>query len=287
MSSSETASTSTEASSKVLSEKEYNEQQQDQFTNIPPVIEDITSNADFITLGSHTYRRKDLLHALGVDLKPQQIEIKYPEHTTSNRAPLIKNLANPVPLGLASFSLSCLCLSLVNANVRGVTNVKFLISEFMFFGGAIELFAGLLCFVVGDTYAMTVFSSFGGFWISWGCINTDQFHSISAYNDDPTMFNNVCGFFLTSWFIFTLLMLLCTLKSTWGLFLLLLFLDLTFLLLAIGTFISNNHVSMAGGYFGILASVCGWYSLYCAVVNPTNSYLNINATTMPNFPTDV
>ncbi|CCF58519.1 hypothetical protein KAFR_0E03680 [Kazachstania africana CBS 2517] len=237
------------------------------------IIQEVSSHGDLITLGPHTYRREELLNVLESQQKPV--------YTPSTQ----RKLANPVPLGLASFSLSCLVLSLVNANVRGVTNCKLLISLFMFFGGAIELFAGLLCFVTGDTYAMTVFSSFGGFWISWGCINTDQFHSISAYDSDPVMLANIEGFFLAGWTVFTFLMLMCTLKSTWGLFLLLTFLDLTFLLLTIGVFTGNNNVSMAGGYFGILASCCGWYSLYCAVVTPENSYLNLDAHVMPHFPT--
>ncbi|SMN19654.1 similar to Saccharomyces cerevisiae YDR384C ATO3 Plasma membrane protein, regulation pattern suggests a possible role in export of ammonia from the cell [Maudiozyma saulgeensis] len=243
-------------------------------------IQDVYADDDFITLGPHTYRRTDLLNVLKPNDGTNPYVNAYPPPPSNRRV-----LGNPVPLGLASFSLSCLTLSLCNANVRGVTNVKVLISLFMFFGGAIELFAGLLCFVTGDTYAMTVFSSFGGFWISWGCINTDQFHSITGYGDDTTMFDNCVGFFLAGWTVFTFLMLMCTLKSSWGLFLLLLFLDLTFLLLCIGSFIDDNNVKMAGGYFGILSSCCGWYSLYCMVVTPENSYINLNATMMPHAPT--
>ncbi|CCK69570.1 putative ammonium permease ATO3 KNAG_0C04690 [Huiozyma naganishii CBS 8797] len=236
-------------------------------------VETVLFDQDYITLGGRTYRRDDLLNALG----PQHASAAYPQSTH-------RKLANPIPLGFASFSLSCLTLSLCNANVRGVTNVKLLISLFMFFGGAIELFAGLLCFVTADTYAMTVFSSFGGFWIAWGCINTDQFHSISAYSDDPQMLNNIVGFFLAGWTVFTFLMLMCSLKTSWGLFLLLTFLDLTFLMLCIGSFIDNNKAKMAGGYFGILSSVCGWYCLYYCVVTPENSYFNIKPAMMPNSP---
>ncbi|CAB4253737.1 similar to Saccharomyces cerevisiae YDR384C ATO3 Plasma membrane protein, regulation pattern suggests a possible role in export of ammonia from the cell [Maudiozyma barnettii] len=243
-------------------------------------IQEVYADDDYITLGPHTYRRTDLLNVLKPNDGTNPYVNAYPPAPSNRRV-----LGNPVPLGLASFSLSCLTLSLCNANVRGVTNVKVLISLFMFFGGAIELFAGLLCFVTGDTYAMTVFSSFGGFWISWGCINTDQFHSITGYGDDTTMFDNCVGFFLAGWTVFTFLMLMCTLKSSWGLFLLLFFLDLTFLMLCIGSFINDNNVKMAGGYFGILSSCCGWYSLYCMVVSPENSYINLNAAMMPHAPT--
>ena len=237
-----------------------------------PRVCEIYSNSEYITFGDKVFRRSDFLDAIGDDRR-------------SNNGSRFRKLANPVPLGLASFSLSCLVLSLINANVRGVTNNKLAISLYMFFGGAIELFAGLLCFVTGDTFSMTVFSSFGGFWISWGCINTDQFHSITGYGADTTQLNNAIGFFLAGWTVFTFLMLMCTLKNSWGLFLLLFFLDLTFLMLCIGSFINNNHVKMAGGYFGILSSMCGWYSLYAMVVSPDNSYFPFDAYMMPNAPT--
>lgn len=238
------------------------------------IVHPVHGDGEYITLGPHCYKRSDLLQALG-----ERAHIK--NELTHTRA-----FANPVPLGLASFSLSCLVLSLVNANVRGVTNVKFLASLFIFFGGFIELFAGLLCFVTGDTYSMTVFSSFGGFWISYGvATGIDQMHSLSSYATDPTMLNNIIGYYLAGWFIFTLIVLLCAMKSSWGLFLLLFFLDITFLMLCIGYFIDNNHCKMAGGYFGILASVCGWYLLYCGIVSPDNSYVPLRAILMPNAPT--
>lgn len=233
-------------------------------------IQEIYADSEFVTLGGHTYRRTQLLTALGIDEHREQ-------HT-----PVVKKLANPVPLGLASFSICCLVLSLINANVRGVTSNQFVISMYMLFGGAIELFAGLLCFVIGDTFSMTVFSSFGGFWLSYGLDFVPSMAAISEYDKDPNMLNNVIGFYLAAWCVFTFLMLMCCLKSAWGLFLLLFFLDFTFLMLCIGNFINDNNCKMAGGYFGILASVCGFYMLYCCVSSKENSYVPLRAIMMPN-----
>lgn len=247
-------------------------QGEDQESNGPRIIHQVTTEGDLVTMGNNTFRRSDLANIFTNDLNSE----------TYRRRPAVSKLANPVPLGLASFSFCALTLSLVNARVRGVTDSTLLVSAFLFFGGAIELFAGLLCFVIGDTYAMTVFSSFGGFWISWGCINTDQFNVMKAYTDDPKMLSNIEGFFLAGWVVFTFLVMLCSMKSTWGLFLLLFFLDLTFLMLTIGSFISNVNVLMAGGYFGILSSCCGWYSLYCAISNEDNGYLPLLAYPMPD-----
>lgn len=238
-----------------------------------PIVHTITQQGDFFEMGGHRYRKQDLSNILAGDLDNAMYKTR-PKSGVQ--------LGNPVPLGLASFSFCSLVLSLVNARVRGVTEMKLLVPAFLFFGGAIELFAGLLCFVIGDTYSMTVFSSFGGFWISWGCINTDQFHVASTYKDDATMMANAQGYFLAGWVVFTFLVMVCAMKSTWGLFLLLFFLDLAFLHLCIGSFINNEHVLMAGGYFGILSSVSGWYSLYCAIADPAYTYAPLRAYPMPN-----
>ncbi|SCU79922.1 LADA_0B04038g1_1 [Lachancea dasiensis] len=241
--------------------------------SVTRLVHSVSVDGEYVHLGDCIYRKSELANAFAGELNPG-IHQKRPS-----------NLANPVPLGLASFSYCCLVLSLLNAQVRGVTNAKVIISASLFFGGCIELFAGLLCYPIGNTYAMTVFGSFGGFWISYGCILTDQFGIVSSYEDDPQMLANALGFFLTGWTVFTFLMLMCTLKSTWGLFLLLFFLDLTFLMLTIGTFIGNENVSIAGGYFGILSSMCGFYSLYSGVADPTNSYFPVRSYFMPNAPT--
>lgn len=238
-----------------------------------PLVHAISLDGELVHLGDRTYRRADLANAFAGELNPG-IHLRAPP-----------NLANPVPLGLASFSYCCLVLSLINAQVRGVTNNAVLVGGSFFFGGAIELFAGLLCYPIGNTYALTVFGAYGGFWISYGCIQLDQFGIAAAYADAPTMYQNAVGFYLTGWLVFTTLMLCCTLKSTWGLFLLFFFLEVTFFLLVIGTFIGSDRVTIAGGYFGIFSSLAGWYSLYSGVADETNSYFPIKAYFMPNAPT--
>ncbi|CAI4870769.1 AHL_G0006650.mRNA.1.CDS.1 [Saccharomyces cerevisiae] len=199
---------------------------------------------------------------------------------THKELPKQVGFANPLPLGLASFSFMCLTLGLVNARVRGVTNLYLLNASFIFCG-AVVLLSGLLSFCVGDTFCMTVFGSFGGFWISWGCLNIEQFGVTKAYADDPQALQNILGFYLAGWTVFNFLVMVCSMKSTWGIFLLLFFLDLTFLMLCIGSFTQSVNASMAGGYFGILSSCCGWYSLYCSIANKDSSYVPLVAYPMP------
>src|SRR6266487_1626442 len=85
---------------------------------------------------------------------------------------------------------------------------------------------------VGNTFGATALSSYGGFWISYAIILTPGgFEIVAAYatKDAATGkatsagvndFNNDLGYFLAGWFIFTFILLLCTLRSTVAFFLL-------------------------------------------------------------------
>ena len=74
---------------------------------------------------------------------------------------------------------------------------------------------------------------------------------------------------LQGWFIFTFLLLLCTLRSTVAFFLLFFTLDMAFLLLGIGYLVNGGVAAgtdaapqsgciIAGGAFGILAAFIAW-----------------------------
>lgn len=234
-------------------------------------LNSISVDGDLVRLGNQLYKRSEWIKAFTGD--------GYEVNSGKSK------FANPFPLGLASFAFSTLVLSLINIQVRGVTNNSVLVGACLFFGGFIELIAGLLCYPLGNTHGLTAFGGFGGFWISYGCIIADPFHVISSYGNDKEMLNNALGLFFIGWTIFTFLIVMCTLKSSWGLFLLFVFLDLTYMMSAIGNFTNNTAVLKLGGYFGIIASTCGWYSLYAGVSDGTNTYLPMKAYMMPNAPT--
>ena len=73
---------------------------------------------------------------------------------------------------------------------------------------------------------------------------------------------------LKGWFIFTFLLLMCTLRSTVAFFLLFFTLDMAFLLLGIGYLVNGGQSAespapqegciIAGGAFGILAAFIAW-----------------------------
>ena len=99
-------------------------------------------------------------------------------------------------------------------------------------------------------------------------------------------FYTVFAFYLFGWFIFTFLMVLCTLRSTVAFFFLFLMLDLAFLMLAIGYLdrtegAPNTKLVQAGGYFGIFSAFAAWYNALAGILDRSNSFFLIPVAHFP------
>ena len=95
------------------------------------------------------------------------------------------------------------------------------------YGGIVQVLAGMWEFRTGNTFGAVVFSSFGAFWISFfilvqvvGAPALLQPHAVSVY--------------LYGWAIFTLLLLVASLRTTGVIAVVFVLLTITFFLLAIG-----------------------------------------------------
>ncbi|KAF5102599.1 hypothetical protein D0Z00_000309 [Geotrichum galactomycetum] len=187
-----------------------------------------------------------------------------------------RKFANPVPVGVAGFSLTLFVLSLLNLGARGGPNPAALAGLMWFYAGAIELLSGMWCIVIEATWAGTLLSSFGGFWIGYGCIVVDVFGLAEAY--DGYDLTQLLGMWILAWAIFSTMMWAMTFKSTWPLFILMGAVVFCLLTLSIAQFVSVNHataakgLTRAGGVFGIIASVMGWYVTYEGICSKENAY---------------
>ncbi|KAK3320177.1 GPR1/FUN34/yaaH family-domain-containing protein [Cercophora scortea] len=194
-----------------------------------------------------------------------------------------RKFANPAPLGLCAFALTTFVLSLVNMGARGVSAPNVVVPIALGYGGLVQLLAGMWEMAVGNTFGATALSSYGGFWIAYGILLTPNWNILGAGGPyatdavkaiDPKMGESAVGFFLTGWFIFTTILLLCTLRSTVMFFLLFFTLDLAFLMLACGAFANDNgaleaskKLTQAGGGFGIIAAFLAWYNAFAGIAD--------------------
>lgn len=130
---------------------------------------------------------------------------------------------------------------------------------------------------VGNTFGATALSSYGGFWLSFAIILTPGGFQIASTLEEhgPLPFYNSFGLFLMGWFIFTTILLVCTLKSTVAFFSLFFTLDMAFLLLGIGYLRAtaagpNSACIKAGGYFGLFAAFLAWYNALAGIADSSN-----------------
>lgn len=134
---------------------------------------------------------------------------------------------------------------------------------------------------VGNTFGATALSSYGGFWIAFGIILTPGGFEIEAEltKNGAAPFLNSFGLFLMGWFIFTFLLLICTLRSTVAFFFLFFTLDLAFLMLGIG-YLNNDGKApqsdciVAGGAFGLMAAFTAWYNALAGLADSSNRFVS-------------
>lgn len=226
---------------------------------------------EYIIIGNKKYYRHELMAAFGGTMQPERLH--------PYQSPLFGNAA---ALGLASFALSTFVLGLFLSGAMGITIPNVVVGLCFFYGGLVEAAAGIWELFLGNTFAGTVLVSFGmGFWISFGAIYVEAFGIIAAYGDDVDQFNNAVGFYLIGWGIFTFLMLLCTLKSTFVFMSLFLTLDIAFFVLAAYYFNPRPGLLKAGGIFAVLSSFCGWFCAFAGTATPQNSYFKANPILIP------
>jgi len=200
-----------------------------------------------------------------------------------------RKIANPAPLGLSAFALTTFVLSLINVRARGLEANNLVIALAFGYGGLVQLLAGMWEMAIGNTFGATALSSYGGFWISFAIILTpggfDILAGITEAGGPKAVYDSL-GFYLMGWFIFTFILLICTLKSTVAFFLLFFTLDLAFLLLAIGYLqpldgAPRPSCEKAGGWFGLMAAFLAWYNAIAGIADTSNSFFVIPVAHFP------
>jgi len=199
-----------------------------------------------------------------------------------------RKFGNPAPLGLSAFALTTFVLSLINVGTLDIAHPNLVVALAYGYGGIVQLLAGMWEMAVGNTFGATALSSYGGFWLSFAIILTPGGFNIeadlTAKGNAP--FYNSFGLYLMGWFIFTTILLICTLRSTVAFFLLFFTLDLAFLFLGVGYLQADaagpkTTLIKAGGYFGLFAAFLAWYNALAGIADNSNSFFVIPVAHFP------
>jgi succinate-acetate transporter protein len=173
---------------------------------------------------------------------------------------------DPGPLGLAAFAMTTFVLSCVNAGLLNAGTESVVASLALFYGGGVQLLAGMWEFRQGNTFGATAFASYGAFWLSfWGL--SHFFVPAAGVSADDV--NQALGVFLLGWTIFTAYMFVASLRITGAVAAVFGALALTFLFLTLGKFADSSSLTKIGGWLGLLTAVLAWYASFAVVVNST------------------
>ena len=171
-----------------------------------------------------------------------------------------KTLANPGPLGLMGFGMTTILLNLHNAGFFPLTAV--IVSMGIFYGGLIQILAGMMEFKKGNTFGTTAFTSYGAFWLSLvGILMLPRMGMADASSE------SFLGAYLGLWGVFTLFMFFGTLKANRGLQVVFASLTILFALLCFGNMTGNTAVLHFAGFEGIF---CGASAIYLAMAEVLN-----------------
>ncbi|KAL9015258.1 MAG: hypothetical protein Q9173_000144 [Seirophora scorigena] len=222
---------------------------------------------------------------------------------------LRSTFANPTPVALLGFLLSCTPLACELMGWRSAGgNGAATLGTYYFFGGLLMTLGGILEFVLGNTFPFVVFCSYGGFWFTLGSTLTPSFNAYGAYAKDPTepwegltsegfhasygectlmdllylpiqlMAVVRLGFFLLFMGFLSLLYLICALRTNlvfvtifFGLFMTFVILTGSYWEIAIGHGAIAARLQIASGAFAFLASFAGWLVITIAPIEWSNA----------------
>ena len=174
-------------------------------------------------------------------------------------------VADPGPLGLAAFAMTTFVLSVFNAGFLDKTAEPVYLCLALFYGGLVQLLAGMWEFKNRNIFGATAFSSYAAFWIALG-----SYVYLSTIGSAPLHASfgaAAMGIFLLSWTVFTAYMWIASMRVNVALSALFTFLLATYVLLDCSQ--AGWISSVPAGYCGMLTAGVAWYISAAGVINQT------------------
>lgn len=189
--------------------------------------------------------------------------------------PPTDHIADPGPLGLAGFAMTTFVLSCVNAGLVAKAIEPVVLPLALFYGGLVQLLAGMWEFRKANTFGALAFSSYGAFWLSFAGYVTFIVPGLPAASA-----GSATGLFLLAWTIFTAYISIASLRVSGAVAAVVFALLATFILLTIGAYSGAANITNIGGYVGIATAALAWYASFAGVTNAT-----FKKTVLPAFST--
>jgi succinate-acetate transporter protein len=178
------------------------------------------------------------------------------------------DIADPGPLGLACFALTTFVLCVFNSGLLEVEMKKVVLPLALIYGGFAQLLAGMWEFKKNNVFGATAFTSYGAFWMTYACyVWLVQPGIIEAAGTEGE--HKARGLWLLAWTIFTIIMLVASMKTNKALFITFSVLTVTFILLTWGVYFEMKTIEEISGFLGIITAFCAWYTCMAGVCKST------------------
>ncbi|KAH6685928.1 hypothetical protein F5X68DRAFT_209524 [Plectosphaerella plurivora] len=235
--------------------------------------------------------REEALHRVrtagSVSISPELFEKLYLSPQNKVKGDLRKTFGNPTPIALVGFLVSLFPLSMDLMGWRGAGGSGAAsIGAYFFFGGLLMLIGGLFEWVLGNTFPSVVFTTFSGFWFTFGATLNPSFAAWSSYAPPGAIsvteglqtkgFNASFGFFLLTMGMICLVFMVCSLRTNLVFFIIFLTLIIGFGLLtgAYWALASNyagnaafaNRLIVGGGATFFVTCLAGWWIFFAIML---------------------
>lgn len=169
---------------------------------------------------------------------------------------------NPAPLAFGAFAGTTFLLSWVNAGLINPAGLESAVATAWIFGGVIQILVAFWHLRNEELFPAVTFGSFGAFWLSFALFGTLYLGSIP-----PSLHGPVTALFLTPWAIFSLYMLVGSLRTNVAIVIAFVLVEVTLIPLIIGEATGTQAAIVFGGWAGIALSLVVWYIAAAEVLN--------------------
>ncbi|KAG1897184.1 GPR1/FUN34/yaaH family-domain-containing protein [Suillus fuscotomentosus] len=193
----------------------------------------------------------------------QTVNMDAPPPPAPQMQPFQRTYGNPAPLGMMAYGTVFLCSSILTLASKSVGQPNLVLVFATFYGGISQTLVGMWEMFLGNTFSATVFTTYGGFNLSFGALYLPQIGLAAAYTVDGVVgqeFYNAIGIYLAIWDLITFLFCdLGAIRTTAPIVVTLGFTICALTCLSINAFTGNPHFATAGGALGIIASFGAYY----------------------------
>jgi hypothetical protein len=178
-----------------------------------------------------------------------------PERAVAPAPPATPEWGNAAPLALSALAVTTFILSMVNANAVNAGVAPVVYSVALMFGGGVQLIAAIILLRTGNTLTGVIFGGFAGFYLSLFALAQWFLKDVPA-----AQAGHALGLFLYAFGIFAFVLLAGSLRTNAVLVLTLALAVILVFFLAAGHYGANTTLIHWGGYLGIAAAACLFYT---------------------------